>query len=305
MPVKFDILLKSFRSRVGATQEEFVELLQRQPEYERLTAVSYHRWESGKVSPPLKKQAQILLLLNANTELAELCASSIVFLQSFKKQLSLRWGGSFEGVDNCYDSIFEEHIAIKDVSGYDNFPEEAKALQAKLYDNFDENIQINIEKLLQDSSRNFAFIAQQNERLYGQLAFHLISPLKLQDYFEQMHYNVINPTLTMAENNEKEDVLFLSSFHSSKKSVYLSFVKILIETTLTFTKIPKYTFFRLYSAPFNNLFVENFNPILISTGGRNYARVKLHNKNYDWLGYLIPTHLLLLGYGSVLEELSF
>ncbi|QBF82630.1 hypothetical protein EXU30_07945 [Shewanella maritima] len=213
-------------------------------------------------------------------------------------------GGRFEGVDNCYDSLIEGHIPIVDVSDYDDFPEDAKALQAKIYDNLDEHIQINIEKLFQDSSRNFAFIAQQNERLYGQLAFHLISPLKLQDYFEQMHYNVVNPILTAVENHEKEDVLFLSSFHSSKKSVFLSFVKTVIETALGFSKIPKYTFVRLYGDPSNNLVVEHLDPTLISTGGRKYARVKLHNKNYDWLGYLIPTHLLLLGYGAVLEELS-
>lgn len=101
-----------------------------------------------------------------------------------------------------------------------------------------------------------------------------------------MKYNKVQTLASLGISND-EDIVYLSSFHSTRKDVFLTFFKSWLEEMKALEPIPRYTYFRLHAASCNSL-IES-------------PRVKHVNTEYEWLGYLMPTHLLILSYGSVLK----
>lgn len=65
---------KKYRSKTKKTQQDVVDTLACDPDFEAISNVSYHRWESGKNLPSIKRQAKILLLLNCKKDLQKLAS---------------------------------------------------------------------------------------------------------------------------------------------------------------------------------------------------------------------------------------
>lgn len=298
--MEFCDILRSYRTSSGVTQQQIVDTLSEHEGFDSISSVSYHRWESGKNSPSIKKQAKILMILGCNHELfkvAKDCQRSLNFLEA---TVSRRWDVNRFGFDYCYDTSNTGEVVYELIEDYQELPKESLMLQQRFYANKEECVEVDPERVMQASSHNYMLIAKNEGLIYGQMWLHVMKACDLRDVFDRMKYNKVQ-TLASLGISKDEDIVYLSSFHSTRKDVFLTFYKSWLEEMKKLDSIPRYTYFRLHAASCNSLIESQFSPILITKGGTECPRVKHVNTEYEWLGYLMPTHLLILSYGSVLK----
>ncbi len=292
-------ILKEFRLKNKMTQSELVNKLNRYAVFRSLTAISYHRWETGKVVPPVKKQAKLLMILDCKDELIKLCRLCQRDKNSLELTLKRRWDVRKFGFDFCYDNALSDDIEYSEVPNVYELPEAVVELQRSIYSNHEKGVEIDIERLLYDCKDTRFTIAQHNNMILGQLGFHTIKADALASYFRAMKYKEVNEISSLVHPDEM--VVFISSFHSSRKDVYITFMKNVIETIFSLKSIPEYTYLRLHGNITNALISSQLEPTVITLGGKLAPRVKYISTEYEWIGYMVPTHLILLGYGSLLS----
>ncbi|WP_440885322.1 helix-turn-helix transcriptional regulator [Vibrio campbellii] len=298
--MEFGDVLKGYRKSKDVTQQHIVDMLAKHKEFESLSTVSYHRWESGKNLPSVKKQAKILLLLGCNNELFDMarsCQRSVKFLEA---TLARRWDVNRFGFDYCYDTTNSEDVVYEIIQDYESLPGESLDLQQRYYANKEKCVKVNPEIIIQASSHNHMIIAKSKGRILGQMWLHVVKAGELREMFDRMEYDKVQ-TLASLGVLEDENIVYLSSFHSTRKDVFLSFYKSWIEEMRKIETIPRYIYFRSHSAPCNSLIESQFSPILITKGGTECPRVKHVNSEFEWLGYLMPSHLFILSYGGVVK----
>ncbi|WP_045415852.1 helix-turn-helix domain-containing protein [Vibrio owensii] len=296
----FGDMLRNYRTLNDVTQQQMVDILAVHEDFDSISTVSYHRWESGKNVPSIKKQAKILMILGCNEELfsiAKDCQRALNFLEA---TISRRWDVNRFGFDYCYDTSNTGEVVYEVIKDYEVIPKEALTLQQRFYANKTECVQVDPEKVMQASKHNHMLIAKNDGLIYGQMWLHVMKASDLRDVFDRMKYNKVQTLASLGISND-EDIVYLSSFHSTRKDVFLTFLKSWLEEMKALEPIPRYTYFRLHAASCNSLIESQFSPILITKGGTESPRVKHVNTEYEWLGYLMPTHLLILSYGSVLK----
>lgn len=298
--MEFHHILKAFRESSSLTQQEVVERLCKHFDFHSLSTISYHRWESGKVTPPVKKQAKILLVLGCIEELRNMCTASKRSLPFFETALTQRWDSRLFGFDCSYDGLNSINIEYKRINTIEDVPFKTIQLQYSIYGSKEQYIKSQMEQTLKDSEYNFMLIAQQQERLYGQLALHVMTSAKLTSYFKRMKYNTVN-TPSSLDIEDDTRIVFLSSLHSTRKEVFLTLLKTVMDEIFKLKEIPAYMCLRLHDDITNTLVKSLFEPRLMTIGRKDIPRVQHINTHYGWLSYLIPTHLFLLSYGSVLD----
>ncbi|MCG9731124.1 helix-turn-helix domain-containing protein [Shewanella sp. Isolate13] len=295
--MEFGEILKNYRIKNGLTQQKMVERLNADIDFAAVTTIAYHRWESGKVTPNIKKQAKALLILDCRDALIELCQHCKRSLKFLDATIKRRWNVRRFGFDYCYDNTDGSALLYERV---EKIPLAALTLQDAIYENRAQHIHVNAQQVLDHSTFNYTLLVRHDRHFYGQLGFHVMSVDRLRGYFDHMKYEKVN-TLASLGLNDDDEVVFLSAFHSTRKDVFITFLKMWVEELFKLERIPQYTYFRLYGDILNSLIVSQLEPNLVTKGGTEQPRVKHVNSEYEWLGYLVPTHLILLSYGSVLE----
>ena len=296
----FSETLKRYRGQYNLTQQNVVDKLKKDFDFKSMSVISYHRWETGKVTPNINKQAKTLLLLGCKEELISLCKLSKRSQKFLDATIKRRWDTRRFGFDYCYDNTISKELTFKRINTIDELPPQALLLQNSIYKNQDKNIQLDIKKLLEECKSNFLLLSCHQEKLYGQMSFHVMKAIQLDNHLNKMSYDIVN-TLESLSLKPDDDIVFLSSFHSTRKDVFIIFIKTLITELFKLERIPKYTFLRLHGSASNSLVTTQLMPRLVAKGGKKFPRVQHINTKYEWLGYLVPTHLILLGYGSILD----
>lgn len=298
--MKFSKVLKKYRSKTKKTQQDVVDTLACDPDFEAISTVSYHRWESGKNLPSIKRQAKILLLLNCKKDLQKLASIYQGSVSSLEAMIEKRWNKKRFGFDYDYDPSSNNDIRYEVLRSATCIPKESLVLQQRFYANKEACILVSPEEVFNKSKHNLALIARSDNLIYGQMWFHLMTSRDLQSVFNKMEYNSVQ-TLSSLGISEDEEVVFLSSFHSTRQDVYITFLKLWLEEIFELDSIPRYTYFRVIGNPGNSFIGSLLSPILLTKGSTFPPRINHINTKYEWLGYLIPNHLLVLVYGGVLH----
>ena len=297
----FDEVLKNYRVRTGMTQQQMVERLNEDSDFSAVSTISYHRWESGKVTPSVKKQARILLILDDREALRTLCQDCLRSVKFLEVTIKRRWDVRRFGFDYCYDEVDSKVLTFERLESWGDIPTQALQLQDTIYANRTKHILSDAKHVMMGSTFNYLMLAHHNEHFFGQLGFHVINAKALLDYFEHMKYDKVN-TFNSLSVKDEDEVVFLSAFHSTRKDVFIRFLKNLVEALFELDTIPKYTYLRLYAGSLNTLIESQLMPRLVNKGGTTFPRLKHVNQEYEWLGYLVPTHLILLTYGAILTS---
>lgn len=297
----FSQKLKTYRTSYNLTQRQVVAKLSIDEAFASLTILSYHRWEAGKTSPSIKKQAKVWFLLNEKCNLRQLGESYKHGLPDLKRALTERWERRRFGVDNLYDDPTAQDLTFQKIDLLANVPKQAFKAHNSIYSTTDDDIN-DYKHLINTSSYSSILLAYRNSAIAGQMALQVTSVDRLTHHLhhlDQVKNTTINNLVSQGLSLD-EDIIFLSSLHCSQMQVYIYFINTFIEEILQLEIIPRITYLRVYSDIQNRLITALLEPSLIDTGGQEFARVKHGNKAYNWVGYVIPTHLLLLNRGAFL-----
>lgn len=297
MTTTFSKALQKYRKKNNFTQEQVVLLLQRYGDFLSTNTISYHRWEAGKVTPSIKKQAQVMLLLNNRNALIEICKSFDFALSDFNVFMHKRWGMRRDGHDYFYNVIDNESLTIKELNSLSEFPEPVKYSQYHIYYN---DHSLSPEFLDDITIENKILLAKSDNLIQGHIAAHTLPSNQLSKYITEFEGSIINPIPCI----DNEIILFISSAHSSQETVAMLMVKKVIEFIINLDNIPRFSYLRVYGDNANKFFEKNLSPLLITMGKGKCERVTKNNKKAAYLGYVVPTHLLLLLYGDVLKQLT-
>lgn len=293
--------LNTYRTSNKLTQKQVVAKLSIDETFASLTILSYHRWEAGKTSPSIKKQAKVWFLLNEKRNLRQLSESNKHGLPDLKRALTERWDCRQFGVDNLYDASSDQTLTFKKVDLLENVPSQAFKAHNTIYSTTDDDMS-DYKNLVKTSSHSLILLAYKNTAIAGQMALQVTNVDTLTHHLhllDQIKNTTVNK-LESLELSSDEDIIFLSSFHCTQQQIYIYFANAFIEEILQLEKMPRITYVRVYGDIQNKLIISLLEPKLIDMGTQELARVKHGNKAYSWLGYAIPTHLLLLNHGALL-----
>lgn len=293
----FSKALKMYRNKNGLTQEKVVLILQRYGDFLSTNTISYHSWETGKVTPQIQKQAQIMLLLNNRDSLKDICKYSNFAYNEFKAFLQKRWFVRRYGHDYFYNFPNNDLLTIKELDHLSEFPDLVKYSQYNIY--YDDH-PVSPDYLDALVIHNKILLFQNTELIQGHIAIHTILASKLANYITKFEGDMINQ-LPCIDN---EVILFVSTIHASQETTSLLIIKEAIEFMIPLNDIPRFCYIRIFGDNANKFFEKKLSPILITMGKGKCQRVCKNNQKAAYLGYVVPTHLLLLLYGNVLKQLE-
>ncbi|WP_440885320.1 helix-turn-helix domain-containing protein [Vibrio campbellii] len=278
--------LLDYRKKNQLTQKEIILFLSCSKEnfLERLDIVSYSRWESGKVIPPLRKQAIILKLIGKSSVIKEISKGKEEKIKNIFSTYMLERYDSFKSLDLFYlEKEIIRHFSSKTLSAY---PCNLLEIQKKVFQQ--KRPELFLRKIDNASKINGYSIYCNIECYYcGHLSYAIVST-------EKFNIEFVRFTPRKVEG----DILYIFCGYAGTKTIFLHQLKMLIDVMYNYTNISRF-YVRTYDDKFCSILREHFDGKTVDFGATCTKGVRFSGNRYRWVGLLCDATLLRLSYAGV------
>ncbi|WP_045413148.1 helix-turn-helix domain-containing protein [Vibrio owensii] len=278
--------LLNYRKEKKLTQKEFILFLSCSKEsfLERLDIVSYSRWESGKVIPPLRKQAIILNLIERSYFIKEISKGKEEKIKSIFNTYMLERYDSFKSLDLFY--LKKENIRHFNVTTLSEYPCNLLEIQKKIFQQ--KKPELFLDTIINTSKKSsYSTYCNMESSYCGHLSYAVTS-------VEEFNINFV----PFISREVEGDILYIFCGYAGTKSIFLHQLKTLIDEMYNWPNISQF-YVRTYDDKFCSILREHFDGKTVDFGAICTKGVRFSGNRYRWVGLLCDATLLRLSYAGI------